>query len=132
MKKFFRSSISILLAVFLIAGGGGIVLGKMICLHSGHVVYSFSEAKDCCGDDCHTPVIKNKCCALTNIVIKSGDYISQSRIDIPSPVLAISTLFDSSFSLLNFKSEFQIATNAHAPPEINCASRLSFLSIYRI
>ncbi|HTL81845.1 MAG TPA: hypothetical protein VL651_09090 [Bacteroidia bacterium] len=129
MRKLFKSSVSILLAIFIFVSGSGFVIGRMMCMHSGYTLYSLSEAKDCCAPSKGIS-IKGNCCAITNAFIKTDKFVSQSRVDIPQD-----------FSFVGFSSpSFQIPaykyeapnSSLRAPPLRSENELLHFISVQRV
>ncbi len=120
--------------MIILVSGSGLVIGKMVCLKSGVVLLSTTEAKDCCKDESGKTEFKGQCCDLNNLTFQHHQFVSQNQVQIKcsqisSPILYQELLFSvPKFSNSKFKS-----TKYQDPPDLLSAnSQLSLLGTFRI
>jgi hypothetical protein len=133
MKRAFRTGTSLLLSLLILVSGSGLVIGKMICLHSGHVIFSASEAKDCCKDENEKPAFKKQCCAISNISFTQNHFETRTTV-VVKPVLTSSpALFSENNFSVRYLSAYPGKINSRPPPDLfTGSSSLSLLGVFRI
>jgi hypothetical protein len=133
MQKSIRLTISIFLSALILLNGSGLVLGKMVCLHSGHTIYKAKALDDCCEKNGKETVIRDKCCAISNVAMVQGNFIPGSLqfLKAPLPVAAdfFSVQLNGLFSLRAFSAETHPALS---PPENYSRPALSEVCTFRI
>ncbi len=141
MSKAFRISVSLLLSCLILVSGSGLIIGKMVCLRSGHTVIVPQKMEDCCktADDCCEEetapefAFEGECCDVKNLAFEAFDFTPVSDISLKAP--APLTLF-SVPAALHAHTFTSSATphSTHPPDPLLTAGpgALSFLCVYRI
>src|ERR1700754_5160971 len=80
MNKAVRIATSLLLSLFILVSGSGLIIGKMTCLKSGYVQISVNEAKDCCGDEKTATEFADQCCAISNLAFQQQQFVGQNQL----------------------------------------------------
>jgi hypothetical protein len=134
MNKLVRISTSLLLSLFILVSGSGLIISKMVCLKSGYVQISANEAEDCCTDDDQKAEFKDQCCAISNFSFQQQQFVGQNQLQLKSPdnysliVLPEFLLF--STNSFYFSSQHELFPN---PPELLSGSAaLSLLCVFRV
>ena len=79
MNKVVRISTSLLLSLFILVSGSGLIIGKMVCLKSGYVQISANEAKDCCTLEEGKAEFADQCCAISNLAFQQQQFLGQNQ-----------------------------------------------------
>lgn len=141
MSKAFRITLSLLLSGLILVSGSGLIIGKMVCLRSGHTVIVPQKMEDCCktADDCCEEetapefAFEGECCDVKNLAFEAYDFtpVSDVTVKVPAPL----TLFFLPAALHG--SAFTLSATPHYayPPDPLLSAgpgELSFLCVYRI
>ena len=133
MQKFIRLTVSFLLSALLLLNGSGLVLGKMVCLHSGHTVIRAKALNDCCDKNEKGTIIRDKCCAISNVAMEQGNFIPGNLQFLKAPLPVAADLFSirlsGLFNLRTFSAETPVA---FSPPENYSRPALSEVCTFRI
>ncbi len=74
---------SIFLALVFLASSLGLTVNKMVCGKRGKTKFSFTALKQCCKEKKSTlPVVRKKCCDITNTSFNLGNYQSSEKVSI--------------------------------------------------
>lgn len=133
MNRTIRITVSLLLSAFILLGGSGLIIGKMVCLKSGHTVFAAREMKDCCDKEDSGFTISDQCCDISHVSFQQNDFLHENQIMLKAaPVISIPF----SASLISFCRNTNIQSlticNSDVPPDLLNSSPQSFLRIFRI
>lgn len=133
MHKALRISVSLLLSVFILLGGTGMIIGKMVCLRSGYTKYDVKTMKDCCEKEEQGAVIRDNCCAISQVSFQQGNFIPENNTSLKAPLpLIVSTAIIApvlpGISLTASTEDFSV----HDPQIPRGHSAQSFLRVFRI
>ena len=122
---------SVLLAVIFLVSSMGFTVNKMVCIKSGKTKISFTPLKDCCKEKkSGTPVLKNKCCDITNSSFNLGNFQSSQKIRIANVfVLQSDFIKNTTIDYPNSACAAEIICFADIPPPLHGRKLLSFISI---
>jgi hypothetical protein len=134
MNKLVRISTSLLLSFIILVGGSGLIIGKMVCLKSGHVLISANEAKDCCKDEKGKTEFNDQCCDISNFSFQHQQFVGQNQLVVKASSVSSAILLPeflvSSATDLHSTSQFSFPSD---PPELIPGSQaLPLLCIFRI
>lgn len=134
MNKFVRISTSLLLSLFILVSGSGLIIGKMVCLKSGYVQIAANEVKDCCNDDALTFQYKDKCCDISNVGFQQQQFVGQGQLllktsDVSSLIVLPEFLV---FSVSNFVSPTTQFSPSGPPDLISGSAALPVLGVFRV
>jgi hypothetical protein len=76
MHKGLRLTIITVLSAFILLGGSGLVLCKMVCMKSGMTMISVQYENDCCEDESEEPSFEESCCDVELVYFLQSDFIS--------------------------------------------------------
>src|SRR4051812_7948527 len=119
MNKFVRISTSLLLSLIILLSGSGLIIGKMVCLKSGHVLISANEAKDCCKDEKGKTEFNDQCCDISNFSFQHQQFIGQNQLVVKASNLSSVVLLPGflTSSIAGFYSDSQHYFPS-SPPEL--------------
>ncbi len=134
MNKLVRISTSLLLSLFILVSGSGLIIGKMVCLKSGSVQISANEAKDCCTDEEQKVEFKDQCCAITNFSFQQQHFLAQDQLQLKSPdnfsLIVLPEFLSFATTNFYFSSQHYLFSN---PPELlSGSSALPLLCVFRV
>jgi hypothetical protein len=72
------------LAVLIIIGSSGIIIGRMMCMQSGNVVYNLGPSDKCCKDDAGSTTIGSSCCDLSTANLKVDKFSGSQKVSPPA------------------------------------------------
>lgn len=134
MKQFARISTSLLLSLFILVSGSGLIIGKMVCLKSGYVQISANEVKDCCDHEEIKTEFSDQCCAISNLAFQQQQFVGQNQLlikasDVPSLVVLPEFLV---FTTANFNSAQHYFSSSIPPDLITGSAALPLLGVFRV
>lgn len=133
MHKALRISVSLLLSVFILLGGTGMVIGKMVCLRSGFTKYDVKTLKACCEKEERGAVVRGNCCDISQVSFHQGNFIPENSTSFkaPLPVAIISATISPLLSGISLTVSPEKLT-LHDPLIPPGHSSQSFLRVFRI
>jgi hypothetical protein len=134
MKQFSRIATSLLLSLFILVSGSGLIIGKMVCLKSGYVQISANEVKDCCDEEGTATEFTDQCCAISNLTFQQQQFVGQNPLlikasDVPSLILLPEILSSVTVSV-GFSENYFSSSNP--PGLITGADALPVLCVFRV
>lgn len=134
MNKFVRISTSLLLSLFILVSGSGLIIGKMVCLKSGYVQISANEVKDCCDDETLTFQYNDQCCDISNFAFEQQQFVGQDQLLLKaSHVSSLIVLPDFLvFSATNFVYPSSNFSPSGSPDLICGSDALPLLGVFRV
>ena len=134
MKQFTRISTSLLLSLFILVSGSGLIIGKMVCLKSGYVQISVNEVKDCCDDHEIKNEFAGQCCAISNLAFQQQQFVGQDQLlikasDASSLVMLPEFL---AFTTANFNSSLHYFSPSNPPDLVSGSAALPLLGVFRV
>ena len=122
---------SVLLAMIFLVSSMGFTVNKMVCIKSGKTKISFSALKDCCREKkSGTPVLKNKCCDITNSSFNLESFERPEKIKVANTfVLQPAFINNTTIDYSNSACAAEIISFADIPPPLYGRKLLSFISI---
>ncbi len=127
----FKKITSVLLAVIFLVSSMGFTVNRMVCIKSGKTKISFTELKDCCKEkNSTTPIVKNKCCDITNSSFNLGSFQSTEKIKVANTFIELTAYNKFTTSdYFSCSASSEIISYADIPPPLHGRSLLSFISI---
>lgn len=133
MHQAIRMTVSLLLSAFILLGGSGLIIGKMVCLKSGHTVFAAKEIKDCCDTPETDFSVQAECCDISHVSFEQADFIREHEAFVKASPFTTIRIPADYISLLSAKMhEPVIAADPDIPPAYYGESPQIFLSIFRI
>lgn len=133
MNKTIRIFISFLLSAFILLGGSGLIIGKMVCLKSGHTVFAAKEMKDCCDLPESGYSFNDRCCDISSASFVQGDFVHTNHTLVKASAAYSICLFANHTPELAANLQQQIfISDVEIPPGRYGESAQVFLSTFRI
>ena len=125
---------SVFLALVFLLSSLGFTVNKMTCLKSGKVRVSFVAQKDCCPEkESSIPVIKSKCCDLSNTYFNLSDFQFTQKLSLEKQLSAKALFLNSQvFNFTQIASKFSVIPYADLPPPRSGRTLLTFISVLTI
>jgi hypothetical protein len=130
MQRLPRILFSSILSLFLLMGGSGLVIGKMICLETGFTFYSAGEIADCCDDEKGGASVGEKCCEISTVVIQQDDFVNEGHIILKSQPALVPALF--LFAGISSAVSSSSRTELPEPVPLTGRTSQSTLRVFRI
>lgn len=133
MNKVFRITVSLLLSAFILLGGSGLVIGKMVCFKSGHTVFGTGEMKDCCDRPGEEFAFQDQCCDISNLSFTQEHFEPQPNPVLKAPVmLLLPEISGFPSRIIGQQPGLSGNTFCGQPPGYSCSSAQAYLSVFRI
>jgi hypothetical protein len=134
MNKFVRISTSLLLSLFILVSGSGLIIGKMVCLKSGYVQISANEVKDCCDDEEIATEFTDKCCAISNFAFHQQQFVAQDQLLIKASDASSLILLPEFQTFITTKAGFSqnYFSSSNPPGMVTGAAALPVLCVFRV
>jgi hypothetical protein len=135
MNKVVRISTSLLLSLFILVSGSGLIIGKMVCLKSGYVHISANEVKDCCDDEEEIKTeFTDHCCDISSLAFQQQQFVGQNQLlvkssDVTSLIVLPEFL---AFTTANFNSSQHCFSSSNPPDLLSGAAALPLLGVFRV
>jgi hypothetical protein len=134
MNKFVRISTSLLLSLFILVSGSGLIIGKMVCLKSGYVQISANEVKDCCDNGKIATEFNDQCCAINNLAFQQQHFLGQDQLLIKASDVSSSLLLPEFQTFITTKTGFSqnYFSSSNPPGIITGVAALPMLCVFRV
>ena len=131
--KIIQKITSVFLALVFLLSSLGFTVNKMTCLKSGKVKVSFLAQKDCCPEkESSLPVIKSKCCDLSNTYFNLGDIQHSQKFSLEKQFSLSAPFFYSQVYNRTSFTKSSVISYADLPPPLYGRALLNFISALTI
>ncbi len=129
--KVIQKITSVFLALVFLLSSLGFTLNKMTCFKSGRVKVSLVAQKDCCPERESTiPLIKSKCCDLSNTYFNLSDVQHSQKVSIEKQLFVKASFLNYQvYNSASIFSKHSVIPFADLPPPLYGRTLLNFISV---